>query len=153
MSFNYDAIYLIEPLPSLFERLQSADPHELSEVLMQRCVFRNREGGNSDWRPPDSEEAAKLLFLASLQQYTPLGDPMEFIALFGENRISAELFDRWFRMERFVFDDELQSLEKFLGSREVATTSTDRPIVARWLQELRTKHSRHVSTLGLICEK
>jgi len=137
MSFPYDALYLIEPMPVLADRLHQHCDAGLADVLLEPRLYRQREGGNSDWLFADREETAKLLFLASLREYDPLGSPAGFAAVFGEACISAAVFDRWFRLRRFMVDDELGALEARLRECPLPVESSGGFVVGRWLAEVR----------------
>jgi len=131
MSFRCDVLYLVEPLPALAERLRHHTDPGLAELLLEQRLFRRRAGGNSDWMHADGEAAAKLLFLASLREYTPLDQPAGFIAAFGSACVSVAVFDRWFRVRRFEVDNELELMEQWLRECPLPVESTGRFVVDR----------------------
>jgi hypothetical protein len=133
MSFPYDALYLVEPLPALADRLRQSDDAGLADLLLEPRLYRQREGGNSDWLFADREEVAKLLFLASLREYSPLDGPAGFAAVFGEACVSAAVFDRWFRLRRFMVEDDLATLEVRLRECPLPIVPSGRFVVRRWL--------------------
>jgi hypothetical protein len=131
MSFLYDAMYLIEALPALADRLSQSDDPGLADVLLEPHLYRQREGGNSDWLFADREETAKLLFLAALREYPPLDESAGFAAVFGEACVSAAVFDRWFRLRRFMVDDELGALEARLRECPLPVVPSGRYVVVK----------------------
>jgi hypothetical protein len=135
MSFLYDALYLVEPLPALAEHVRGRVDPDLVEVLLEPRLFRQREGGNSDWLHADREAAAKLLFLASLREYAPQSS--EFAAVFGSAVVSVALFDRWFHLRRFEVDQELGLLERWLRKCSLPVEPTGSFVVDRWLNGVR----------------
>jgi hypothetical protein len=133
MSFPYDALYLVDPLPALAVRLSQSDNAGLADVLLEPRLYRQRDGGNSDWLFADREETAKLLFLASLREYSPLDGTDGFAAVFGEACVSTAVFDRWFRLRRFMVDLELEALEVRLRDCPLPIVPSERFVVRRWL--------------------
>src|SRR5262245_23336651 len=96
MSFHYEAYFLVEPRPELAGRLRGRVEPDFADVLLEPQLYRRRENSGSMWFEPSRLAQTKLLFLASLCQYTPVADSAGFAAVFGSAAISVGLFDRWF---------------------------------------------------------
>lgn len=137
MSFLYDAFFLIEPRPALRERLVGRTDPDLAELLEQPVLIRKRENTGSAWRHNERLAQVKLLFLASVAEYTPLNDPAEFELVFGSTRLSEALFDRWWIARRFVVDEDWESLEARLRAQVNRVDATDNPRIDQWLSEPR----------------
>jgi hypothetical protein len=137
MSFKFEAFYLVEPRPELAEHLRGRVESDFADVLLDPQLFRREEHSRTMWFEPQRLAQAKLLFLASLRQYTPLADDAGFAAVFGSAAISVEQFDRWFTVRRFQVDEELNVLEgwsrQFIGRVEPSGV----PLVDEWLAEVR----------------
>jgi hypothetical protein len=53
MSFRCEAFYLIEPLPDFAAHLRERVEPDLAELLLEPLLYRQQEGGNSDWLHAD----------------------------------------------------------------------------------------------------
>jgi hypothetical protein len=80
---------------------------------------------------------AKLLFLASLREYTPLDEAAGFAAVFGSPVVRVEVFDRWFQVRRFEVDQEMNVLEARLRECPLTVEVTGRRVVDSWLSQTR----------------
>jgi hypothetical protein len=137
MSFPHEALYLVEPLPALSDRLRGWGDDDFAAVLLDPRLFRRVEVSGSAWLHDDRLVQAKLLFLASLREYTPLGEAAGFAAVFGSPVISVEVFDRWFRVRRFEVDQEMDVLEARLRECPLPVEITGRQVVDWWLSQTR----------------
>jgi hypothetical protein len=88
------------------------------------------------WSEPARLAQAKLLFLASLREYTPIADETGFAAVFGSATIGVSLFDRWFVIRRIQIEEELDVLEPRLREHLDRVESTGIPVVDQWLSDL-----------------
>ena len=137
MSFRYEAFYLVEPRPELADHLRGRVEPDFAGVLLEPQLYRREEYSRSMWFEPQRLAQAKLLFLASLREYTPVADDEGFAAVFGSSAISVALFDRWFVVRRFQIEQELDLLEPRLRDHLDRVESSDIPLVDEWLSELR----------------
>jgi hypothetical protein len=137
MSFRHEALYLVEPLPALADRLSGWSDDDFAAVLLDPRLFRRVEVSGSAWLHDDRLVQAKLLFLASLREYTPLQESAGFAAVFGSPVISVEVFDRWFRVRRFEVEQEMDLLEARLRECPLTVEATGRQVVDWWLSQTR----------------
>ncbi len=136
MSLSYHALFLIESRPDLAEWLAGRVDSDLAELLLQPVLIRRLESSGVEWSYVERLAQAKLLYLASISEYTPLDDPDAFEAVFGSGGLSLALFDRWWVVRRLVVDEEWEDLESRLRDRLDRVEPTDHPRVDRWLSTL-----------------
>ena len=137
MSFRYEAFYLIESRPELVARLNGRVEPDFAELLLQPRLFRQQEGGNSDWLHADRVAQAKMLFLASLREYDAVADDTGFAAVFESAVVGVGLFDRWFVARRLEVEQELELLVGRLREPGLRVEPSGRPVVDRWLSAVR----------------
>lgn len=140
MSFPIVAYYLIQPRTGLAEWLRPRVEPEVVELLTERQLVANDEFvGRTSWRDDENALRVKLLFVAGLRDLIPLKDDNSCEAILGSREISASLFDRWWTVERFELeanvDDYMAELTRSLPSVPL----TGNPVVDGWLSELKTK--------------
>jgi hypothetical protein len=136
MSFGFDAFFLIEPRPALAERLAGRTDPDLAALLMQPTLIRKKEVSGSEWPHADRLAQVKLLYLASIADYTPLDAPDEFESLLGSARFSGALFDRWWVVRRLEVDEDWEELEAMLRARLDRAEPTEKPRIDQWLSSL-----------------
>lgn len=104
---GFTAVYLIESLPVLAAFLAArVSDAVLLELLLRPVVLANHEGGKTDWKAEDNTEYVKIVFLASLHDYTPLVSDEGFAAVFGTDELTVELFNRWWSIRRLDIDND-----------------------------------------------
>ena len=130
----YTAYYLIEPAPSLYERLNHLKNEDLDGLLLDPEVFSNEEAERSAWSEKERASTIKLLFLAQIKQYEPLSSDSNFEEIFGSARLSLQLFDQWWTIRRFTVSDNAKSLHPFLNQFIHLVDQTDSPLVNDWLE-------------------
>src|SRR3954447_22434105 len=111
---RFYAQYLIEPRPELAAWLCGRVEPDLADILLEPAVLVNPEGGRSVWMPQDHALTVKLVYLASLRQYTPLETDAGFEAALGSTRISVGLFDRWWTLRLLPGSDNTEDLRQFV---------------------------------------
>jgi hypothetical protein len=136
MSFRHDAFYLIEPRPELVVYLRGRVEPDFAELLLEPRLLRRLEVSGS-WLHADRVAQTKLLFLASLREYTPIAADADFETVFGSPVLSVGLFDRWFVARRMMVDCELEQLEVGLREPRLRVEPTGRAWVDSWLSALR----------------
>jgi len=136
VSFRYEAFYLVEPRSELAGHLRGRVEPDFADVLLEPRLYRREEHSRSAWFEPQRLAQAKLLFLASLREFTPVADDAGFAAVFGSAVISVALFDRWFVVRRLQVEQELDLLERWLREHLGRVEPTGMPTVDQWLSEL-----------------
>ena len=141
MSFLCEAFYLIEPRPELANHLRDRVEPGFADVLLEPQLYRREECSRTVWFEGQRLAQAKLLFLTSLREYTPVADDTGFAAVFGSRAISVGLFDRWFVIRRFQVDQELDLLTPRLREHLDQIEPPCIPLVDQWLTDLRDSAS------------
>jgi hypothetical protein len=126
-------LYLIEPRHELTAWLHDRVDSELADLLRQPAVLSNKEADRSDWTDQAHVEAVKLVYVASLRQYSGLETDAEFEAALGSPRISVSLFDQWRTIKRLEFDGSIDELLPFLAQHIGSTDRTGISVVDDWL--------------------
>jgi hypothetical protein len=133
---NY-AQYLIEPRPELRARLSGRVDPDLADILLEPLVLVNPEGGQSIWMPHDHALTVKLVYLASLRQYTPLESDAEFESALGTSRMSVKLFDRWWLLRLLPGLERTEDLRQFVAKHLDNIERTGNELVDSWLEWVR----------------
>jgi len=134
---RFYAQYLIEPRPELAAWLCGRVEPDLADILLEPAVLVNPEGGRSVWMPQDHALTVKLVYLASLRQYTPLETDAGFEAALGSTRISVGLFDRWWTLRLLPGSDNTESLRQFVVKHLGSVERTGNELVDSWLEWVR----------------
>lgn len=136
-SFHRDvqrlAYFLIEPRPGaeceLAERAGKVlSGFLLAPYLMTRC-FKDR----SAWRLFDIAIAIKLMYLAQLREYGPLQSDEGARAILGSDRVSADLFDRWWTIRKLEFGGPTEDKQELLGLMLDKIEPTGNGVVDCWI--------------------
>jgi len=134
---RFYAQYLIEPRPELAPWLSGRVDPDLADILLEPVVLVNPEGGRSVWTSIDHALTVKLVYLASLRQYTPLESDAGFESALGSPRISLELFDRWWTLRLLPGSDNTEGLRQFLARHFNSVKRTGNELVDSWLAWVR----------------
>ena len=131
------AQYLIAPRAELSAWLGGRVDPDLTDILLEPDVLVNPEGGRSVWMPQDHALTVKLVYLASLRQYTPLESDAGFESALGSPRISVGLFDRWWTLRLLPGSDSTESLLQFVAKHLDSVERTGNELVDSWLEWVR----------------
>jgi hypothetical protein len=113
---------------------------DLKELLVQTSVWIKAEGHRTTWKTEDREAQVKLLFLASLKQYSNIAD---FESLVGALTLSVRTFDKWWSIEKVDDEEIVEQVEKDLEPSVVEQLEqTGRPVVDTWICNLRDRTLR-----------
>jgi hypothetical protein len=139
MSFPIVAYYFIEPGPELATWLSSRVEPDFAGLLLEPQLFENDEFvGKTSWNPPEHLIRVKLLFLASLLDYTDLQSESGRENILGTAVISESIFDRWWRIRRIENQGNVKEFAPFLKSGITSVSKTGNPVVDEWLEQLRS---------------
>ncbi len=131
-----NSLYLIEPRTELAQWLDGRVDGDLAEILLEPVMLENPEGGRTVWRGSDHALTVKLVFVASLRQYTPLDTDAGFEAALGSRRISVELFDRWWTLRLLPGSYRTEDLRQFLVKYLDRIEPTGNELVDDWLKKV-----------------
>jgi hypothetical protein len=134
---RFYAQYMIEPRPELALWLRRRVEPDLADILLEPVVLVNPEGGRSVWNSADHALTVKIVYLASLRQYTPLESDTGFEAALGSPRISLDLFDRWWTLRLLPGSDRTESLWPFVVKHLGSVERTGNELVDSWLEWVR----------------
>jgi hypothetical protein len=148
---RFYAQYLIEPRPELPHWLRGRVDPDLADILLEPVVLENPEGGRSIWNTADHALTVKIVYLASLRQYTPLESDCGFESALGSRRISLELFDRWWTLRLLPGSDRTEGLWPFLVKHLGSVQRTGNELVDSWLEWVRD-HGVQSAATGRPCE-
>ena len=128
--------YLIMPNDSLRNRAR-ASPHDWVELLTRTVVWTKREGWRTTWREEDRVVLVKLVFLASVLEFSDLPGFSEIVGCLSLDTVS---FDKNWTLQEIDdvedFDDEANRLAEIILARPV---QTGRPMVDEWLRRFRER--------------
>jgi hypothetical protein len=144
---RYYAQYLIEPRTELASWLLGRVDSDLADILLEPVVLMNPEGGRSVWNSADHALTVKIVYLASLCQYTPLESDAGFESAFGSSRISLELFDRWWTLRLLPGSDRTETLWPFVVKNLGSIEHTGNELVDSWLEWVRDHGEQHAAAV------
>lgn len=134
---SHTVYYLIEPRSALEPRIDSRVDAALKRVLLQPRLLGNSEAPGTGWSDDDYEAAVKLTFLASLSQYDQTRSDEDFAHVFGTNKLTPFLFDRWWTLRRIKFDDWLKSYQPVLEGALYRVEKSGNHRVDAWINSMR----------------
>ena len=134
---QFEALYLIEPRPTLRDQLRGRVEEDFAELLLEPVLLSNKEGGCSSWRDEDHALTVKLIHLAQVREYTPVSNDGDFERVFGSPRLSVALFDRWWTIRRLSRDDDTESMRPLLRQFLPHVDRTGNELVDLWLDWVR----------------
>jgi hypothetical protein len=130
--------YLIKPSACLMDAL-SGSSSKLAPILLESELWSQEEGGITVWRAEDCLARVKLLYLAYLEM--EYGCSSEFKEIFGESIISLAEFDKWWTIERYGLEDNIEWVQNELNTEMVRRIiPTGMPVVDEWIASLREKN-------------
>jgi hypothetical protein len=139
---RHDAQYLIEPRTDLAAWLAERVDSDLADILCEPVVLVNLESDRSDWTPQDRMLAIKLVYLASLRQYTGLDTDAGLESAFGSTWISVALFDRWWTLRLLPASDRTGDLRQFVTAHLGSIQRTGNELVDSWLESSGPRETR-----------
>jgi hypothetical protein len=131
------AQYLIEPRPELAPWLRTRVDPDVADILLEPVVLVNPEGGRTIWTSADHALTVKLVYLASLRQYTPLDSDPGFETALGSPRISLGLFDHWWTLRLLPGSHNTESLRQYVAKHLESVERTGNELVDSWLEWVR----------------
>lgn len=140
MCFIYDVTYVIRGTEELNRKIAEFDP-EVLELISGPIVWTKKEGGRTAWTHNDYIIQVKLLFLANLLSEVK-GSRLEpfILEIVGNKSLTVEIFDKWWRVERFTADDTFESIEEELKVEYLKLIAkTNDPMIDSWLEWLADK--------------
>lgn len=131
--------YVIKPTSDLRRLLQNY--LDVALFLNDPFLWVSEEGGYTSWKPSDYQVRTKLIFLAYLKARLEKMLSPKFKQLSGElfNQppIDVSLFDKWWTIERFVLNGDVQESLESLQSRSIREFSmTGNNIVDDWIEKI-----------------
>ncbi|WP_018604815.1 hypothetical protein [Uliginosibacterium gangwonense] len=130
---RYKAYYIVTAKPELIEQLNGHADRGFAAVLTETVLLENEEGGRTAWGANEHTLQMKLLWLASLREYTPLSNDEDALALLGSASISTQMFDRWWIMQRLGVEDTASALAEYLPAVAQKIEQTGNILVDEWL--------------------
>jgi len=125
--------YLIEPRPDAVAHFRDRGDQDFAEILLEPILIRNTEGGRSAWRPEDHVLRVKLLYLARIREYSPCASDDAARKWFGCDRVSGEIFDRWWTIRAPELEGCDEELAYFLEPMKEKILSTGNSLVDDWV--------------------
>jgi hypothetical protein len=129
---KYEAYYVIKPKLELLDKL---DGYENSEVLTEKVLWQGSEGGRTAWTESDYICRVKLLFLLHIKyEYSNIE---EYKIIMEHNPISIESFDKWWKIERYVVEENIKNIEMSIKElKGVSIQNTNKPVIDSWIDNL-----------------
>lgn len=126
--------FVIRPSVSLKSKIAHWQS-ELKELLVLTSVWNKTEGHRTTWKPQDRITQVKLLFLASLKQYSNI---CEFETLVGGLPLNERAFDMWWTIEQIDDEENVETVEAELTPSIIEQLEqTGSPVVDSWICSLR----------------
>lgn len=85
------------------------------------------------WRLFDIAVAIKLMYLAQLREYGPLQSDEGAQTILGSNRVSVDLFDRWWTIRKLEFGGPTEDKQELLGLMLDKIEPTGNGVVDCWV--------------------
>lgn len=121
------ALYLVTPNQELTKA--TADMEDgIKSAFSDEILISGHESDRSSWRQEDYIVRAKLAFLIDLR--SEYSNAPEFKLLFGEQKVSVGLFDKWWNLKRYEISLDVDDIEP-IQKGELEFTSRSR--VNEWL--------------------
>src|SRR5262245_53151215 len=128
--------YLIEPRADAAARLQGLDPG-LVDLLLEPVLISNGEADRSWLGAEEHLLRVKLLYLARLREYQPFASDEDARTWFGSDRVSGNVFDKWWTIRRFGGLDHTDAeLLDFLKPLKAKVLPTGNELVDQWLEKV-----------------
>jgi hypothetical protein len=143
---TFDTYYCIRPTTQLLEKLR-AGPSDVETWLGQPELWKNVEYDGA-WLPEHHIMQIKLLFLMNFRQTYISHSKDDEIKTFLESLldpllVSAEVFDKWWKIERFELDENAPEIENSLETATLdSVTPTGIPLVDAWITYLIEKKGK-----------
>jgi len=106
---------------------------DFAEILLEPILIRNTEDDRSAWRPEDHILLVKLLYLARIREYSPCASDDAAHKWFGSDRVSGEIFDRWWTIRAPELEGSDEDLAYFLKPMKEKILSTGNSLVDDWV--------------------
>lgn len=127
------AYFLIEPRPGSERELAERAGRVLSEFLLAPYLTTRCFADRSAWRLFDLAVAIKLIYVAQVRQYGPLQSDEGAQTILGSDRVSVELFDRWWTIRKLEFGGPTEEKQELLGLMLDKIEATGNGVVDCWI--------------------
>jgi hypothetical protein len=125
--------YLIEPRPDAVAHFRDCGDQDFAEILLEPILISNAEADRSAWRAEDHVLRVKLLFLARIREYSPCASDEDARKWFGSDRVSGEVFDRWWTIRGLEFEGSDSELADFLEPVKEKILPTGNSLLDEWV--------------------
>jgi hypothetical protein len=125
--------YLIEPRPEAVAHFRDCGDQDFADILLEPILISNAEGGRSAWRPEDHVLRVKLLYLASIREYSFCASDEDARKWFGSDRVSGTVFDRWWTIRMPSLEGSDDELARFLKPMKERILPTGNGLVDEWV--------------------
>jgi hypothetical protein len=125
--------YFIEPRPEAATRFRDRDHQDFADILLEPVLISDAAADRSGWRHEDHVLRVKLLYLARIREWPPCASDEDARKWFGGDRVSGEVFDRWWTIRCLDFEGSDSELAEFLGPVKEKILPTGNSLVDEWV--------------------
>lgn len=134
---RHELYFLIEPTEEARREIpMRADP-VLSMILLDYLLTSRAHYDSYLWGEKECELAVKLLHLARMREYDGVSDSESAIRILGSDRISADVFDKWWTIRCLWMEEgPSEEMHDYLVALVDSVDPTGNDAVDEWVHEL-----------------
>jgi hypothetical protein len=134
---RHELYFLVEPTEAARREFPlRADP-DLAMILLDYLLTSSAHYDSYLWGEKECELTVKLLHLARMREYDGVSDSDSAIRILGSDRISVEVFDKWWTIRRLGMEEgPSEDMHDFLIALVDSVDPTGNDAVDEWVHKL-----------------